>query len=214
MTVRAFYVAVALVLAPALAHADDPFASARHVKHLDDIVWPYTTACDKGDDTQQRQCRFVRDRELAALRGTTLLVEADPEAFTTGAWDAAKKSATLSLSGCIRCAGQDVDGKSYKLVAASTATRVEGGALRAAPLYDTARAFDTADAAAAYAKQVASHRVELLVRIPEKKGAPDPSRPFVLDVIGYRVITPCDGAVIFALPESPPLPPDKTSCAK
>jgi hypothetical protein len=55
--------ALALLLLVTTAHAD-PFASPR--AGVADLVWVATAACDKGDDTQQRQCRQIRDRKAHA----------------------------------------------------------------------------------------------------------------------------------------------------
>lgn len=201
MLTRALAIIAATAGLGGVAHADDTFeakaASARPLRHLDDLVWAFTATCDKGDDTQNRQCKTLRDRRVAELSGATLLVEADADALAIGEYSAAKKSVAVTLTGCIRCKGVKLDGKTYV---------VTGGK----NLYDTARQFQTAEVAAAWIKAVAQHRVELLVTVPAK---PRTSNTLTLDVVGYRVTTPCNGTVVIASPEAQNTPPDKAACA-
>jgi hypothetical protein len=208
---------VALVAFGAAARADDTFeskaASAQRVHRVENLVWALTAPCDQGDDTEQRQCRFVRDRRAAELTGQMLLVDADRDAFEVGAWDAHKKSAPLLLSTCIRCAGVEIDGKTWYVVGSGAAPRPEGGRLRGARLGDTARAFADEAAAKSYAARIANARVQLIVKVPAKPRWSDGGRQGIyLDVIGYRVVAPCDGAVIFASPTSEPIEADKAAC--
>ena len=198
--------AILALLAPiGVAQADETFeakaAAAKPLRHLDDLVWAYTATCDKGDDTQNRQCRALRDRRVAELSGATLLVEADADALDIGAWSAAKKSVSVTLTGCVRCKGVTVDGKKYV---------VTGGK----NLYDTARQFQTGEVAAAWIKAVAQRRVELLVKVPAKpRSTQNGAETITLDVLGYRVTTPCNGTVVIANPPAQNTPPDKAACA-
>jgi len=187
------------------AHADDTFeakaAAAKRLRHVDDLVWAFTATCDKGDDTQNRQCKALRNRRLAELSGATLLVEADPAALEIGAWSPAKKSVSVTLTGCVRCKGVSVDGKTYVITGGKN-------------LYDTARQFQTGEVAAAWIKAVANHRVELLVKVPARpRSTQNGVETITLDVQGYRVTTPCNGTVVIANPPSQNTPPDKAACA-
>lgn len=204
MTARLLAI-LAVGLPIGVAHADDTFEAkaqtAKPLRHLDDLVWAFTASCDKGDDTQNRQCKTLRDRRAAELAGSTLLVEADAEALSVGEYSAAKKSVAVTLTGCIRCKGVKVDGKTFV---------VTGGK----NLYDTARQFQTAEVAAAWIKAVAHHRVELLVTVPAKaRSTAGGVETLTLDVQGYRVTTPCNGTVVIASPEAQNTPPDKAACA-
>ena len=215
MNARALLVA-SLVLAPTLARADDTFeakaAGAKKLAHVDDVVWALTAACTTGDDTQQRQCRTLRDRSAQALAGATLLVDADPDSLDLGAWSAAKKSVSVTLSACIRCGGIASEGKTWRVTGG--APKVENGKVRGPALYDTARQFASGDMAAAWQKAVEHRKVELLVKLSDKPrwnvGGID---GLALDVLGYRVITPCNGTVVLANPPSGNAPPDKAACA-
>ncbi len=201
---------VSLVVAGS-AYADDTFeaaaANAQRVSKIESIVWAFTAPCDSGDDTQQRQCKRVRDARATELAGATLLVDADKAAFDVGAWNAQKKSVPLKLSSCIRCPGVEVDGKKFIVVAtkdgASTST-----------LYDNARQFPDEATAKAYAASTSGARVQLLVKLPAKPTTVVDGKPAIaLDVVGYRVFSPCDGNVVVASPPSGPVAADKKQCA-
>ena len=209
---------IVAVLAGA-AHAD-PFAGATPVSHVDDIVWAVTAACDKGDDTQQRQCRQIRDRKANQIVGVPLLVDGDATAFDAGKWNAAKKSLPLNLIGCVRCDGTPLDGKPWVL---ASAPRAEGGKVRGSVLYDNAKQFPDEAAAVAWAKTVADRRVQFVIKVTPKSrtqvGGPSAGRQAIdglaVDIVAWRVYTPCDGAIVIAsAPDVGALPADKKSCAK
>src|SRR5688500_147601 len=95
-------------VAPVVAHAQSFEASAETattVKRLDDIVWAFTGACDKGTDIEQRQCRLVRDKRAKELAGTTLLVDGDTTALELTKWSPQKRTLGVTVTSCIRCAG-------------------------------------------------------------------------------------------------------------
>ncbi len=205
------------MLAPS-AHAEDTYQSraegALRIRQLDDLIWVLTAPCDKGDDVQQRQCRQVRDRKLKTLAGATLMVDADIDAFQTGRWNPVKKSVAVTLAACVRCSGVAIDGKTWHIMGAGTAPRFEGGKLRAGMLYDNARQFSDEAAATAWLKSLRVHRVQLLVKIPEKRRFQASGKDgLLLDIAGWRVVNPCDGSVVIASPSSAPADPDKKACS-
>jgi hypothetical protein len=205
---RALVILPLLVAAPAFA--DDTFetaaANAQRVSRIDSVVWAFTAPCDAGDDTQQRQCKKVRDARVAELSGATLLVDADRAALDVGAWSSQKKSVPLKLSSCIRCTGVEVEGKTYAVVATKDGNP-------AAALYDNARQFPDEATAKAYVTSMANARVQLLVKVPAKpKTVVDGKPALALDVVGYRVFTPCDGSIVLASPQSGPAQADKKQC--
>ena len=165
-----------IVAAWRVARADD---FAQPVAQIDDIVWAVTAKCDAGDDTEQRQCRAVRDAALKRYAGQTLLVEADPAAFTIGNWNAQKRSVAIKLA----------------------APR----AVASGMLYDNAKTFPDEATAIRFIKTVRKVRVQLLVKLAAKPALP-------AEVIGYRVVVPCDGEVVIAKPTSGPMAADKTAC--
>jgi hypothetical protein len=200
-----------------LAHADDSFEAkaqgAKRVQHLDSVVWALTATCDAGDDTQQRQCRHVRDARLAELAGATLLVDGEHDAFQVGNWSQAKKSIPMTLSACIRCGGVEVEGKTWYIVALGMPFHFEGGKLKAGTFHDNARTFPDEGSATAWAKAAAHARVQLLAKIPPKPRWTESGKTGIaLDVVAYRVYTPCDGAIVTSNPPSGPAEADKNQC--
>lgn len=186
----------AILLVATVAHADD-FENAKRVRRIENVVWALTATCDQGDDTQHRQCKHVRDTRAQELAGATLLVDGDADAFDIAAYDAKKKSVALTLSSCIRCAGVDLDGKSWVITG--------GGA----KLYDNARSFSDDATAKAWLHAIGSPKVQLLVKVPAK--AVD-GKTVKLDIVGYRVYSPCDGTIIASNPQSEAMPADKKAC--
>ncbi len=214
--------ALALLTLGSRAHAEDEtFATkaqgAQRLHRIEGLVWAATAVCDAGDDVQQRQCRRVRDDRYKQLSAGTWIVDADTDAFEVGAWNGAKKSVPISLSACIRCAGVEVDGKTWYVTGGAAphfAPHFESGKLKAVALHDNARAFADAATAAMWSKAVASARVELLVKLAAKpRWSTEGKSGLALEVLAYRVVTPCDGTVILSSPPSAPLEPDKRACA-
>lgn len=208
-------IAIALVCAsasPVFADAGSVF-SATKVSRVEDVVWALTATCTgHGDDTQQRQCRQLRDARLNELATATMLVEGDATAFTVGAFDAAKKSAPVSLSACVYCSPISVDGKSYMVFGGPP--RIADGAVKPPMLHDNVQTFADAAEHAAYKKKIVDARVDLVVKVPATKRtwSAGGKSGLAFDVVGYRVVVPCTGEVLLAKPASTPVEPDKKSC--
>lgn len=186
--------AVLLVsLVARIANADTFEAKASGavpVHRIENVVWALTAACDKGDDTEQRQCRKVRDARAAELSTQALLVDGDADAVAVGAWNAAKKSVPVTVSACIRCGGVALDGKTYvvKLTA---------------PAYDNARTFPDEAAAQQWLKDVAGAKVQLVVKLAAKPKQTIEGKPaLVFDLLAFRAFAPCHAEVIAANPPS------------
>jgi hypothetical protein len=209
--------ALLLVIAPAIAHAEDTFeakaANAIRVHHIENVVWALTTPCDQGDDTEMRQCRVVRDKRAAELGGALLWVDADKDAFDIAPWDAAKKSMKMSLTACIRCAGVELEGKTWLLVGGAAGPKFEGGKLRPSVLAETSRAFPDEVSAQAFAKHNTEARVQMLVKVaPKAKWADAGKQGVSFEIVAFRVVSPCDGTIVMANIASNAAEPDKKSC--
>lgn len=209
---RASLVIALLCVSAVPAAAEDLFTSATKVSRVEDVVWALTATCaNHGDDTQQRQCRQLRDARKKELASQTILVEGDATAFTVGAFDAAKKSAQVSLSACVYCSPITVEGKSYMVFGG--APRVADGTVKPPMLHDSTQTFADAKAHAAWKAKVAAARVELVVKSPDKKvWLAGGKSGLTFEIVGYRVVVPCTGEVVVAKPASMPLDPDKKSC--
>jgi hypothetical protein len=198
---------VLLALAASPAFADDTFeakaSGAQRVAHVDDLVWAFATNCDAGDDTQQRQCRRLRDTRQAQLANATVIVDAEKDAFTVGAWNAKTKSVPLTLNGCVACGGIEVDGKKWFVGNAKD------------KLHDNAKTAADENAAKAFTKLTAGARVQLIVKLAAKpKLVVDGKNVLGIEVVGYRVFNPCDGTIIIANPASAPVEANKKACPK
>lgn len=186
-------------------------SAAQRVRHVDDVVWALTATCAQGAEIHRRQCRLLRDARAQALAGATLLVEPEPGTLRVGPWSPARRSVTLTLSSCIRCSGVTIDGRTWHLTGA--VPRSEAGALAPQPLYDSARVFSSEAAAAAWRASISTARVQLVVKVPDKRRWQVEGKDgLLLDVLGYRVIAPCTGDVVLAKPPSNSVPPDKQAC--
>jgi hypothetical protein len=211
------HLAIALVCVSASPVVADDAAgsvfSATKVSRVEDVVWALTATCTgHGDDTQQRQCRQLRDARVKELAMATMLVEGDATAFTVGAFDTAKKSAPVSLSACVYCSPITVDGKSYMVFGGPP--RLVDGAVKPPMLHDNAQTFADVAAHAAYKKKIADARVDLVVKVPGAKRtwSAGGKSGLAFDIVGYRVVVPCTGEVLLAKPASMPVEPDKKSC--
>lgn len=197
---------VLLALATSPAFADDTFeakaSGAVRIAHVDDLVWPFAASCDAGDDTQQRQCRRLRDVRGAQLANATLLVDGEKDAFTVGAWNPKTRSIPLKLNGCIACGGVEVDGKKWLVGNVND------------KLHDNARTAADENAAKAFAKIATGARVQLIVKLAAKpKLVVDGKNVIAIEVLGYRAFNPCDGNVIVANPPSGQVEANKKACA-
>jgi hypothetical protein len=206
-----------VALLASAARADESFEAkaqgAQRVHSLGDLAWALTATCETGEDVQQRQCRHLREARLKELASATFLVEAKASSFEVGAWSPQKKSIPLTLSACIDCEGFTVNGKT--LFATGAAPTVDGGRVKGARLLDTTRQFNDEGAAKAWLTAAKTARVQLLVKVPEKaRWSISGKDGLALDIVGYRVYSPCEGTVFAASPSSGPVEPDKKACAK
>lgn len=200
---------IAALATPALA--EDTFeqkaTGAEKVAQLDDLVWAVTAPCT-GDDVTQRQCRQLRDGKLAKLAGKPLAIALGP--ITVGPWNGAKKSAEVTISGCLRC-----DGAAGTHVIAG-APAVDGGKPAPRAIVSRALPFESDAARASFAASVANARTELVVTLDPKtaKWSAGGQSGIRVDVVAYRVITPCDGKIVLASPASQPIAANPKSCTK
>jgi hypothetical protein len=208
---------IALAVGRVAAADDTPGATfeakagqAHRLERVEDLVWTLTATCSQGDDTAVRQCKRVREARAAAIAGQTFVVEGEPEAFTTGAWDAAKKSVAVKLAGCVRCGGVAVDGKTWYV--AGPGPRVEGGKLHASYVTDTARVFPDEAAAKTWLHSIEKVRVQWIVKVADKPRAVGGKELIPVDIVGYRVFVACNGAIVAASPTSNAAEPDRKSC--
>ncbi len=202
--------------AQASATFDAVAATAVRVRRLEDVVWSLTASCDRGNDVHQRQCRLVRDHRAKVLEGMTLLVDGDSEALELGKWSPQKKSMQVVVTSCIRCAGIELDGRTWYLIGSGATARFEGGKLRTAVLDDQTRTFVDEGAAVTWSKIVRTAHVQYLLKVlpaAKRRWLVAGKDGLAFEIVGYRVSAPCDGAVIVAKPPSAKALPDKERCS-
>lgn len=206
-----------------VAETFDALAAGARAIQLDELVWSLASPCNVGDDVQRRQCRLLHQRVVAA-RGsvsTTLLVEVERGAFAVGAWDPAKQVVAYTISSCVRCLRPiEIEGKPWRVVIATgTAPRVDASRvdsvdnrrLVTAPLLEGTKSFASEADARAWIDSLAPIRIDLVVG---NAAARTHAGQHVVELqsFGYRVVTPCDGKVVVALPHAANLPVDKRAC--
>lgn len=202
---------------PVLANAQGFEAMAENaqvVQRLDDIVWAYTATCTAGDDIQQRQCRLVRDKRAKELAGAMLVVDGETAALELTKWSPQKRSLGVTVTSCIRCSGLEVEGRKWFVIGSGAAPRIEGTRLRTHVLHDSTQMFKDEASATAFTKSLENARVQYIVKVPATitKWNAGGKNGLSLEIVGYRVIAPCDGSIVASNPPSSTLPPDKKAC--
>lgn len=215
-TVLATMLALA-ALAPA-ASADDTFddLAARSpvltAKDLAGMVWSLTATCDQGDGPAIRRCKQVRDRRAAELRAGTWLVEAEPGAFAIGDYDGDIHAVPLTLTGCIACA-KTIGG--LYIVSNRAAPTFENDVATAAGVHQVTRPFADQKAADRWKQRAAGVKSQFIVRIAAANGGlweREGHKGLAVEILGFRVYEPCEGAIVCASPTAQPLPADKAAC--
>lgn len=203
----------ALATSPARANTFETLGHGAVRVAAEELAWALVAPCDRGDEVAQRQCRLLRDRKAKQLAGATLLVDGDRAALTLGTWDPQKRSVSLTLTACIACGGVTIDGQLWHLVGASSPPRVDGGKVVGFQIIDTAKTFSEQRTAQAWLDSLANARVQFLVRPPANpRWNVGGTNGLSLDVIGFRVYSPCDGGVAIANPPSQAATPDPKAC--
>jgi len=235
-------IAAAALAATRAAHADTApsfdelaaRATALPTAHLVGLAWLVTAACEDGDDLARRQCRAVRDGRLAQLRARPLLLDGDPTAFTAGDWDYDRSALPLTLRGCIACAGVDLDGTRFHIVAAppdpaaaaSTippppgapgpdgGVVIAGNQVQAAVVHAAARSFHDEASALRWRTEVLPRlRTQLVVQLTSHRPwSRDGRHGVALALVGYRVHDPCTGVVVLASPPAASTEAVKSAC--
>jgi hypothetical protein len=204
------------------ARADDPKSFEALAKEADaltradlaGLVWSLTAPCNDGDELSQRQCKAARDSRAVAVRDRTFVVDGDGTAFEMGTYDVAKKSAPITLRGCIACA-EPVGG--MYLVSSKAAPSFKGATAEAATVHETARTFKDEAGAKRWTARLPHLRTQFVVKIAAANGGMwerDGKKGLALDVLAFRVFDPCDGGIVCASPPSAKGPTDSKTCGE
>lgn len=181
---------------------------------LQGAAWALTATCAEGDGPDQRLCKAVRDRRAASLRAGTYLVDAERGAFQVGAWDPDAQASLIELRGCIACAAPL--GGLY-IVSSKVPPSFAGDVATAASLHQGVRSFTNPQLAERWAAVAADARAQFIVRLGgDHAGLAelDGHRVLGVEVLGFRVHQPCDGAIVCASPKAAAVTPDPSTCGK
>lgn len=218
---RSLAIALVLVAASAApARAEDTFEtkvrSAVRVsgpEALAAVFWSQTTTCKNEDDFYRRQCEGIKESRRAKVASTTFVVEADG-ALEVEPYNEKARSVDVEVRACASCGGVDIGGQRRYLVGRG-AVKVVGGKVKPVALRSATKTFATKAEGQTWMAEVAPRlTTELLVRVPAKIDTwkDGGAEGYRMEVVGFRVIDPCKGTVLWAQPKSGDVPPDPPSC--
>ncbi len=210
---------VAVLAAP--AHADPSFDERARAavevvvpEGLAALFWSQLAQCKSdGDDFARRQCEGVREARRAHVSAATYLIAADgavePDAFNDKAM-----SIDVAVRACAACAGVELGGERRYLVGRGD-VKLVGGRVRAATLHTATMTFKTRAEGKEWAATVAPRlRADLLVRIPDRleSWSDGGASGYKVEVVGFRVVDPCKGQVLWSSAPAANLAPEGDAC--
>jgi hypothetical protein len=180
------------------------------------LFWSATVDCGKlAGDLAKRQCEGVRIARGGAAAGGTYVAAGDGLSFHVGEWDAQKGGLPLTVYGCIACEKTvDIGGAGRYLVTKGD-VKVEGGAVRGPVIHRAVRKFKSeADAKKWKETVVPRLRTQFVFKVPARptEWTAEGARGYAVDMVGFRVWDPCDGAMICSNPPSENEKADAAAC--
>lgn len=219
---RLLALVTALSAAAGTARADQSFdAEARKATEvvgpegLGALFWSQLAPCKADDDFTRRQCEGVREARRQKVAASTFLVSADgaiePEPFNEKAM-----SIDVAVRACAACGGVELAGERRYIVGRGD-VKLVGGRVRAASLHTGTRTFKTRAEGKEWATTVAPRlRADFLVRIPGKleTWSEGGATGYKIEILGFRVVDPCRGEVLWSNPPAGNIPadPDAAAC--
>jgi hypothetical protein len=216
---NALAVLTLILIASGPAHADPSFddqargaVEVNGAEGLAALYWSQLAQCKGDDDFTRRQCEGVREARRARVSATTFLVTADG-ALDPALFNEKAMSVDVEVRACAAC--KDLGGDRRALVGRG-AVKVVGGRVRAPPLHVGTRTFKTRAEGKEWVAKVAPRlRADFLVRIPAqletwREGGTSGYR---LEVVGFRVVDPCTGEVLWSRPTASRTDPDPDRCS-
>ena len=202
-------VAVLVGWAAPPARADDSFdqlaRGATEVvgpEGLAALFWSLLAECKPdGDDFTRRQCEGVREARRAKMAAATFLITADG-AVEPQPYNEKAMSIDIAVRACAACKGVEVAGQRRTIVGRGD-LKVVGGRVRAAELHSGTRTFKTRAEGRTWSTTVAPRlRADFLIRIPPalQSWSEGGASGFRIEVVGFRVVDPCTGQVLWAKP--------------
>ena len=181
------------------------------------LFWSQLTQCklgSDGDDFTGRLCEGVREARRARVAAATFLVSAEgavePEPYNEKAM-----SIDVGVRACAACKGVELAGERRYIIGRGE-VKLAGGRVRAASLHTGTKTFKTRAEGKEWARTVAPRlRADFLVRIPGKleTWSEGGASGYRVEVVGFRVVDPCKGQVLWSNPPAGNLPPDPGAAA-
>ena len=212
--------AVAAVLATAradkfsdLTARATPLASATDVAGL---FWSATVDCGKaGNDLERRQCEGIKGARADQAQSGQYVVGGDSLSVTVGEWDAAKSGLPITVVGCIAC-GQPADVSGQKrFLTLKGDVKAEGEIVLGPVVHKTLRKFKSEADARKWKDAVAPRlRSQFVVKLPAKpvEWQAGATRGYAVELQGFRVWDPCDGAMVASDPLAGNEKADRAAC--
>jgi hypothetical protein len=196
-----------------LTAKSQPLATAGDVAGL---FWSTTVECGKGgNDLERRQCEGVKAARAEQAATGHYLVNGDGLAVVVGDFDAKAGGLPITLYGCVAC-GQAADVAGQKrFLTVKGDVKAEGDAVRGPVLTRTVRKFASETEAKKWKDVVAPRlRSQLAIKLPAKpvEWQAGAARGYSVELEGYRLFDPCDGAMVAAEPASDKGPADRSAC--
>ncbi len=212
--------AVMAVLGTALADKySDLTAKATPLASSSDVAglfWSTTVECGKaGNDLERRQCEGIKAARAEQAATGHYLVNGDALAFVAGDYDAAKGGVPITVYGCVAC-GQaaDVAGQ-RRFLTVKGDVKAEGDIIRGPVLHKAVRKFKSEAEAKRWKDVVVPRlRTQLVVKLPAKpvEWQAGAARGYAVEMEGFRVWDPCDGAMVCSDPPSDNEKADRAAC--
>lgn len=182
------------------------------------LFWSQTADCGKvSGDMAQRQCKAIAAARKAQLGEATFKVSVARGAISVGDYNDKNRAVSVSLEGCVACEQPlEVGGGKVFVVAGEGAVSAKGGGIAIKPFHTVDIKVKNQPDADRFVRDVGPRlAAELVVKLGSapKSWKVGGAAGYRLELVGFRLYDPCDGAVHAAKPPSSSLAPDKRFCS-
>ena len=178
------------------------------------LFWSQLATCKAdGDDFTRRPCEGVREARRAQVAATTYLISAEG-AVEPDVYNEKAMSIDVAVRACAACSGVELAGDRRYLVGRGD-VKLVGGRVRAATLKTATMTFKSRAEGKEWASSVAPRlRADFLVRIPDRleSWSEGGASGYKIEVVGFRVVDPCKGQVLWSNPPAGNLPAETDAC--
>jgi len=196
-----------------LTQAATPVAGADDVGGL---FWSATADCGKAaDDLQRRQCEGIKAARGEQVATGTYVVAGDGLAFWVGEWNVEKNGLPIAVYGCIACERAVDVGGAQRFLTTKGDVKAEGDKVRGPAIHKALRRFKNKEDADKWKATVVPRlRAQFVVKLPAKatEWQAGAGRGYALELVGFRVWDPCDGAMVCSNPPSDGEKADRAAC--